>query len=66
MQPDLSELLRAMELQWEPQEEEWAFLELLYALEKTCKIHGVGERDFDLMRYKCPVCGIVFEKKLKS
>lgn len=66
MSPSLAEILRAFELQWEPLEEEWAFMEAIHDLETTCKIHGVGERDFDLMRWKCPVCGIVFDKKLKN
>lgn len=62
MQQDLQQLLRSMEQMWEPAEEEWAFMELTYELQRTCVTHDVGERDFNLMRYKCPVCNAVFKK----
>ena len=60
---DLTNLLKAMEKMWEPLEEKWAFMEILYELENTCPEHGIGERDFDLMRYRCPVCKRVLKKE---
>lgn len=60
---DLMDLLKAMGKMWEPLEEKWAFTEILYKLEDTCSIHGVGERNFEQMRYRCPTCKKFLKKE---
>lgn len=62
MYPTIEEILRAMEKMWEPKEEEFAMMKILLNLQETYPIHGCGERDFELMRYKCPTCGLVLDR----
>lgn len=62
MYPTLEDFKRAIEKMWEEKEAEFAMTKILLNLQETCPIHGCGERDFELMRYKCPICGLLLDK----
>lgn len=59
----LEELLKAMEKEWEPKEEEFRMTEIILNLPNTCPNpdHIASERDFDLMRWRCSTCNKVLE-----
>jgi len=63
---DNRDLLKAMEAEYEEQEEEFESTKLFYNLQQTCPTHQVGEKNLELQRYTCPTCNQVLDKTLKT
>lgn len=54
-----------MKKNFQTKEEEFIFTEVLYKLEQTCPTHNVGEKNFEKLRYQCPVCKKLLYKTKK-